>query len=122
VVLEAITYIWHVSAMRMMGFVDNEAIELALIGTMPTLQASLLASRCGRPGEVGTWVGCFEKPAIAIGYTNTPHYTPSRKYDRYTCYIARDPEDDDLWVSKIIFLYLNNMVKLLVHLYLGGSM
>jgi hypothetical protein len=93
--------------MRLMGFVDSEAIELALIGTMPTPSGITVG------GEMeATWwsrnvSGMFREACDRNGlYSYTPLYTLQKIRQKHLLRRESpvpDPEDDDLWVSEFVF-------------------
>lgn len=93
--------------MRLTSFVDNETIDLALIGTMPTPPGIAVT------GEVGaTWwgrnmSGMFREGCDRDGLNKyTPLYTLKKIRQKHLLRRESpvpDPEDDDLWVSDIAF-------------------
>ena len=114
----------HVSAMRLTGFVDNEAIDLALIGTLPTLPGIAIGVGVGAAWWSQKMSGMYREGCDRNGlYNYTPLYTLKKIRQKHL--LRREspvpePEGDDLWVSEIVFPIINNLIKLLVNLYLGG--
>ena len=99
-----------------MGFVDNEAVELALIGTAPT-PAGLPA---GGGVEASWWSrnmgGMFREACDRNGlYNYTPLYALKKVRQKHLLRRESpvpDPEDDDLWVFEIVLSMVNKLIKL----------
>ena len=105
-----------------MGFVDNEAVELALIGTAPT-PAGLPA---GGGVEASWWSrnmgGMFREACDRNGlYNYTPLYALKKVRQKHLLRRESpvpDPEDDDLWVFEIVLSMVNKLIKSIFHLYI----
>ena len=104
--------------MQLMGFVDNEAIDLALLGTVPTPPGIAVGFEAGATWWSRNIVGIFREACDRNGlHKYTPLYTLKKIRQKHLLRRESpvpDPEDDDLWVSEIIFLYLKNLMELLV--------
>ena len=109
-----------------MGFVDNEAIDLALLGTVPTPPGIAVGVEVGTSWWSRNMVGIFREACDRNGlHKYTPLYTLKKIRQKHLLRRESprpDPEDDDLWVSEIYLFVLKYLIKLLVCLYLGGSM
>lgn len=100
--------------MRLMGFVDNDSIELALIGTMPTPPGTGIGVGVKVPVGATWWNrncnmgGIFRGDCDPNGLHNyTPLYILKKIRQKHLLRRESpvpDPEDDDLWVSEIVFL------------------
>jgi hypothetical protein len=94
-----------------MGFVDSEAVELALIGSAPTPADITVGCDVGASWWSQNVSGMFRQACDPKGlYNYTPLYT-LQKVRRKHLFLWRresptpDPEDDDLWVMfEIVFL------------------
>ena len=96
--------------MRLMGFVDNEAVDLALIGTVPTPSGIAVGGEVGATWWSRNMSGLFREACDRNGlYSYTPLY--ALKKIRGEHLLRRespvpDPMDDDLWVSEVV----NNLI------------
>lgn len=91
-----------------MGFVDNESVELALVGTMPTPPGTTVNGEVGAAWWSRNMGGMFREACDRNGqYNYTPLYTLKKIRQKHLLRRESpvpDPEDDDLWVSEIVFL------------------
>ena len=93
--------------MRLMGFVDNETIELALLGTMPTPSGTTVVGEVGASWWSRNTGGIFREACDRNGlHKYTPLYTLKKIRQKHLLRreLVPDPVDDDLWVSEIVFL------------------
>lgn len=90
-----------------MSFVDNEAIELALIGTLPTPSGIAVGGEVGATWWSRNMSGMFREACDRNGSNSyTPLYTLKKIRQKHLLRRESpvpDPEDDDLWVSDIVF-------------------
>ena len=91
-----------------MSFIDNEAIELALIGATPTPPGIAVGAEAGASWWSRNMCGMFREACDRNGlHSYAPLYTLKKIRQKYLLRRESpvpDPEDDDLWVSDIVFL------------------
>ena len=91
-----------------MGFVDNDFIELALIGTMPAPPGIDVGIKVDATWWNRNMGGIFGGECDPNGLHNyTPIYILKKIRQKHLLRRESpvpDPEDDDLWVSAIVFL------------------
>jgi hypothetical protein len=85
-----------------MGFVDSEAVELALIGSAPTPAGITVGADVGVSWWSQNVSGMFRQACDPKGlYSYTPLYTLQKIRQKHLLRRESphpDPEDDDLWV------------------------